>query len=170
MTTLRLTLISILLCGLLYVPAILAFGKIVLPEKANGSLVTDEDGKIAGSRLIAQSFTSERYFHPRPSACDYNAQAASGSNLSPTNPALTTRAQEIIKSYQADTKHPIPADLVTASGSGLDPHITRAAAEFQIDRIAAARGLNAQTIRALLPNGPIVNVLEINLALDHAKR
>jgi len=170
MTTLRLTLVSILLCGVLYVPAILAFGKTVVPEKANGSLVISTNGKIVGSRLIAQSFISPRYFHPRPSACDYNAQAASGSNLSPTNPELTKRAQEIILVNQADASRPIPADLVTASGSGLDPHITRAAAEFQIDRIAAARGLDAQTIRALLPNGPLVNVLEINLALDQAKR
>lgn len=170
MTTLRLTLASILLCGFLYVPGILAFAKAVSPEKAEGSLVTDGSGKIVGSRLIAQAFTSDRYFHPRPSACDYNGQGAAGSNLSPTNPELTARAQGIIEANGANSSRPIPADLVTASGSGLDPHITLAGARYQIDRVAKARGLTADAIDALIPPNPTVNVLELNLALDRLNR
>ena len=170
MTTLRLTLISIILCMFFYANGVLGFARTFAPEKATGSLITNEAGQIIGSRLIAQAFTSDRYFHPRPSACDYNGQGAVGSNLSPTNLELTTRAQAIIETIGATKERPIPADLVTASGSGLDPHITVEAARFQIPRIAAARNLTADAITGLLPHGPIVNVLELNLALDALKR
>lgn len=173
MTTLRLTLISIILCMFFYANGVLGFARTFVPEKATGSLVTNEAGQVIGSRLIAQPFTSDRYFHPRPSACDYNGQGAAGSNLSPTNPELTTRAQAIIGATGATgatSERPIPADLVTASGSGLDPHITVEAARFQIPRIAAARNLTADAIDGLLPHAPIVNVLELNLALDALKR
>ena len=170
MTTLRLTLISIILCMFFYANGVLGFARTFAPEKATGSLITNEAGQVIGSRLIAQAFTSDRYFHPRPSACDYNGQGAVGSNLSPTNPELTTRAQGIIGTTGATSERPIPADLVTSSGSGLDPHITTEAARFQIPRIAAARNLTADAIDRLLPQKPIVNVLELNLALDALKR
>lgn len=170
MTTLRLTLISIILCMFFYANGVLGFARTFAPEKATGSLITNEAGQVIGSRLIAQAFTSDRYFHPRPSSCDYNGQGAVGSNLSPTNPELTTRAQAIIGTAGATAERPIPADLVTASGSGLDPHITTEAARFQIPRIAAARNLTADAIDGLLPHGPTVNVLELNLALDALKR
>lgn len=170
MTTLRLTLISIILCMFFYANGVLGFARTFVPEKATGSLVTNEAGQVIGSRLIAQAFTSDRYFHCRPSACDYNGQGAAGSNLSPTNPELTTRAQAIIDTIGATGERPIPADLVTASGSGLDPHITVEAARFQIPRIATERNLTIDTIDALLPHKPIVNVLELNLALDALKR
>lgn len=181
MTTIRLTLLSILLCGLAYTTAIFGFARIITPDLASGSLIKDATGTIVGSRQIAQPFTTDRYFHPRPSACDYNARAAAGSNLSPTNPKLTTRAAEIIATTQATPGNPIPADLVTASGSGLDPHISEAAARFQAPRIATARQLDPATVIALIqktkhPLIPgitppfLLNVLELNLALDAASR
>jgi len=177
MTTIRLTLASILLCGFVYVSAIYGFASIANPDQSTGSLIKNSDGKIIGSRLIAQSFTSDRYFHPRPSACDYNARGAAGSNLSPTNSKLTDRATEIIAAYQATPENPIPADLVTASGSGLDPHISGAAARFQTGRIAAARNLEPVAVLKLIEKSerpllgkfggaPLINVLELNLALD----
>jgi K+-transporting ATPase ATPase C chain len=177
MTTLRLILTSIALCGFGYTAAIHSFARIANPEQAGGSLVRNPDGRIVGSRLVAQSFTSDRYFHPRPSACDYNPSAAAGSNLSPKNPKLTDRAQAIISYHRASAERPIPADLVTASGSGLDPDITEAAARYQADRVAKARGLNpAIVLKAIDENQrplmgrfggpPLVNVLELNLALD----
>jgi K+-transporting ATPase ATPase C chain len=181
MTTLRLILTSIILCGFAYTAAIHSFARIVNSDQAAGSVVRNADGGIVGSRLIAQAFTSERYFHPRPSACDYNARAAAGSNLSPTNPKITDRATALISIHQATAENPIPADLVTASGSGLDPDITEAAARFQSPRIAKARQidptivLNAidETKRPLMGKlgGPeLVNVLELNLALDRITR
>ncbi|MBK1884574.1 potassium-transporting ATPase subunit C [Luteolibacter pohnpeiensis] len=164
MNLLRLFALSIAICGFVYVPAVLGFAKVVVPEKAVGSLVTTADGKIVGSRLVAQAFTTDRYFHPRPSACDYNGAGAAGSNLSPTSPELTQRAEEIIATYPGSG--PIPADLITASGSGLDPHITRAAAIYQIPRVSAARNMAPEAVEKLIPSGNLVNVLELNLALD----
>ncbi len=181
MTTLRLILASIALCGFAYTAAVQGFANITSREQAGGSIVRDAGGGIIGSRLIAQAFTSDRYFHPRPSACDYNARAAAGSNLSPTNPKLADRAKAIISSNQASAEIPIPADLVTASGSGLDPDITEAAARFQAARVAESRQIDPdivikaidQTKRQLMGRfgGPaIVNVLELNLALDRIHR
>jgi potassium-transporting ATPase KdpC subunit len=177
MTALRLILTSIALCGFAYTTAIYSFARIVNPDPSSGSLVRNSAGQIIGSRLIAQSFTSDRYFHPRPSACDYNARAAAGSNLSPKNQKLTDRAATIISTHQATAQNPIPADLVSASGSGLDPDITEAAARFQAVRISKARQIDPaivmksidQTKRSLMGKlgGPhLVNVLELNLALD----
>jgi K+-transporting ATPase ATPase C chain len=170
MTTLRLILTSIVFCSVLHTFNVLSFARIVAPEKAAGSLVVDAGGKIIGSRLVAQAFTSDRYFHPRPSACGYNAQASAGSNLSPTNPELAVRAREIIAATGATAARPIPVDLVTASGSGLDPDITLPTARYQVERVANARGLSADIIEGLLPAEPLVNVLELNLALDRLKR
>lgn len=181
MTTLRLILTSIALCGFAYTAAIHRFACMINPEQASGSLVRNPEGRIVGSRLIAQAFTSDRYFHPRPSACDYNARAAAGSNLSPTNPKLTDRATAILSTQQASAGNPIPADLVTASGSGLDPDITEAAARFQADRVAKARQMEPATVMKTIDDtkrplmgkfgGPaLVNVLELNLALDRISR
>jgi K+-transporting ATPase ATPase C chain len=181
MTTLRLILVSIILCGFVYTAAIHSFARLANPDQASGSLVKNSAGSIVGSRLIAQAFTSDRYFHPRPSACDYNARAAAGSNLSPTNPKLTARAITLISTHAASVENPIPADLVTASGSGLDPDITEAAASFQAARVAKARQLDPaiiikiinETKRPLmgkLGGSPLVNVLELNLALDKISR
>ena len=181
MTTLRLILLSIALCGFAYTSAILGFARIAKPDQASGSLLKNSEGKIIGSRLIAQSFASDRYFHPRPSACDYNASAAAGSNLSPLNPKLAERAAAILSDHGASAENPIPADLVTASGSGLDPDITEAAARFQAVRIAKARRIETaivlkaieETQRPLMGKfgGPsLVNVLELNLALDRLSR
>ncbi|RYD18506.1 MAG: potassium-transporting ATPase subunit C [Verrucomicrobiaceae bacterium] len=164
MSIIRLTLLSIIICGFAYVPAVLGFAKTMAPEKASGSLVHDSEGKVIGSSLVAQAFTSPRYFHPRPSACDYNAQGAAGSNLSPKNPELATRAEAIITAQAGDG--PIPADLVTASGSGLDPHISRAAAIYQVERVAAERKVSRETVEALIPETELVNVLELNIALE----
>lgn len=109
-------------------------------------------GEYVGSRQVAQAFTQDKYFHSRPSAVDYNGAGAAGSNLSPTSPGITERAQEIIKKYGANAENPIPADMVTASGSGLDPHITLAAAKFQMPRVAKARGMSeASSGRSLTP-------------------
>lgn len=181
MTSLRLILTSILLCCFAYVGVIYGFARIANPEQASGSLVTDSSGRIVGSRLIAQGFTSDRYFHARPSACDYNARGAAGSNLSPTNPKLMIRASEIIANQQASKENPIPADLVTTSGSGLDPDITESAARFQAERVAKSRQIDPalamktidQIKRPLMGRfgGPqLVNVLELNLALDRILR
>lgn len=177
MTAIRLTLLSIITIGLIYFPVILGFAKILAPETSIGSIINGPDGKPVGSRHIAQAFEAPRYFHPRPSACAYDASAAAGSNFSPANPAIADRALEIIAREGGNEKSPIPADLVTASGSGLDPDISLAGARYQIERVASARGLRVQEIdnlisqnaRPLLGNfgeDVIVNVLELNLALD----
>lgn len=181
MTTLRLVFTSIALCGFAYTVAIHSFARIANSDQASGSLVRNAEGVTIGSRMIAQAFTSDRYFHPRPSACDYNARAAAGSNLSPTNPKLTERAAAILSTHQPTAENPIPTDLVTASGSGLDPDITEAAARFQAGRVAKARQIDTamvmktidETKRPLMGKfgGPqLVNVLELNLALDRITR
>jgi len=161
-----------------YTALILGFAQVVTPATANGSLVTNDTGEVIGSRLIAQGFTSPEYVWPRPSAVDYNAAGAGGSNLSPANPELTERARALIAAHGGATEaSPIPADLVTASGAGLDPHISLEGALFQAERVAAARGVEAAAVvsiirdlayapGAFLTEGRIVNVLELNLALD----
>lgn len=177
MTSGRIVLATMTICCLLYGLVILSFGQSVMPNGADGSLVRDEQGEIVGSELIAQGFTRSEYFWPRPSAVDYNASAAGGSNLSPTNAELRSRAEAIMTKMGVAIGNPIPADLVTASGSGLEPHITLAAAEYQADRVATARGLSITTVMGLLekyakrPGGaltpePVVNVLHVNMALN----
>jgi K+-transporting ATPase ATPase C chain len=151
------------------------FGRLVLTERESG--IENERGEPIGSELIAQGFVRPEYFWPRPSAADYNASSAGGSNLSPTNPELRTRAQGILAKMGADSSHPLPADLATTSGSGLDPHITLAAAKFQAGRVAAARGISIAVVLELLEKNathtggvltpePVVNVLLVNLALN----
>ena len=177
MSIARTFLLSLVVIGLIYLPGLLLFAKVAAPEKSTGSILLNPAGEPVGSRLVAQNFASDRYFHPRPSAADYDGMGAVGSNLSPTNPALAERAREIIEQYGATIESPIPADLVTASGSGLDPDITLAAALYQAPRVAAARNLPEQQVRDVIAQvqrplmGPLggpelVNVLELNLALD----
>jgi len=176
-TSIRIVLVTMVICCLIYPLAVLGIGQTLTPNSANGSLVINGRGEIVGSKLIAQKFDRPEYFWPRPSAVDYNAAAAGGSNLSPTNPELRERAKTLVARFKATAEDPIPADLVTASGSGLDPNITLVAARYQAARVATARGLSNETIMELLdeyarrPGGvftprPLVNVLLVNMALD----
>ncbi|MEW6776205.1 MAG: potassium-transporting ATPase subunit KdpC [Bdellovibrionota bacterium] len=175
-------LILTIVTGLIYPAAVTAIGQIVFPEEANGSLIA-QDGKIRGSSLIGQPFSSPGYFWPRLSATGptpYNGGISSGSNLGPINPALQQAVQgRISQLQQADPANPapIPVDLVTASGSGLDPHISPAAAYWQVSRVAKARNRPEEEIWSLVSKSierrtlgilgePRVNVLRLNLALD----
>lgn len=181
-TLITFALLGVLLCGVLY-PAITTLtGATIFPTQARGSLI-EKDGVVIGSSLIAQPFSAPQYFQARPSAASFNPMAASGSNLAPSNPALRERmaatSAEISAREQRDAAT-IPADLISASGSGLDPHISPAAAYFQADRIAAARGLSLAQVRARIdrftekPTFGVfgqtrVNVLLLNLSLDLAE-
>jgi K+-transporting ATPase ATPase C chain len=138
--SLRLFLLSILVCSAAYPAVMLGFAAVAAPETRQGSLIKTEDGTIVGSRLLAQKFTRPEYFWPRPSACDYNASGTAGSNLSPTNPKLTDRAKEIIGQLKPANNQLVPADLVAASGGGMDPHISLAGAVLQVPRPARGRG------------------------------
>ena len=153
-----------------------------MPWKATGSLIRHDNGTTFGSVLLAQAFTQPRYFWPRPSAVDYNASATGGSNLSPTNPLLTERAKALIGRYGLRAGQRLPADLVAASGSGMDPHITIQAALFQASRVASARNLPLHRVSQLIEQNkevptlrvfggaPVVNVLKLNVALDTMSR
>jgi K+-transporting ATPase ATPase C chain len=168
-----------LLLGLAYPFALLGIGQAIFPHQANGSLVV-ERGRVVGSELIGQGFAADRYFHGRPSAAGkgYDGLASSGSNLGPTSQALADRVKADVATLQAE--HPgqvVPADLATASGSGLDPDISPAAVDWQVDRIAKARGLPAAAVRQIIASetrGPVlgflgearVNVLALNRKLD----
>lgn len=173
------TLLFTLLLGLGYPLALTGIGQVLFPSQANGSLIR-QDGQVVGSSLIGQGFTSDRYFNGRPSAAGkgYDGMASSGSNLGPTSQALVDRVKgDVTKLGGADPARPVPADLVTASGSGLDPDISPAAALYQVDRVATARGLPRETVERLVNDGvqqpllgfigePRVNLLELNRRLD----
>jgi K+-transporting ATPase ATPase C chain len=181
-----------LITGIIYPLAMTGIGQAVFPAQANGSLI-EKDGKVIGSSLIGQNFASDKYFHGRPSATSdtdpndstktiaapYNADNSGGSNLGPTSKALIDRVKGDVDTLKKESDKPIPVDLVTTSASGLDPDITPAAAEFQIDRVAKARGLSAEAVRGLVAQATEgrtfgvlgearVNVLKLNLALDAA--
>jgi K+-transporting ATPase ATPase C chain len=178
-TAILFTVVTTALLGLVYPLLITALARI-WPDKADGQLIT-RNGVTVGSRILAQPFTGPAYFHPRPSAAGNNGYAAdnsSGSNLGPTNQKLIDRVKTDVAALQAENPgKPVPIDLVTTSGSGLDPHITPAGAEFQLPRVAKARGISEDDLLKLLQahterrqfgllGEPRVNVLELNLALD----
>ena len=171
-----------LICGVAYPLLSTAIGQVAFGNKADGSLI-ERDGVVVGSKLIGQTFTAEQYFHPRPSAAGagYDGSASSGSNLGPTNPDLLTAVSERVVAYRQENGLApdalVPVDAVTASGSGLDPHISVANARLQIARVANARGLDVAVVAELVDKNtdgrqlwvlgePGVNVLELNLALD----
>jgi K+-transporting ATPase ATPase C chain len=168
------------LVGAIYPAVVTAVAQIAFPSQANGSLITTADGRQIGSSLIGQAFSQDQYLWSRPSAAGdgYDANASSPSNLGPTSQALLDRvAEEIDRLKAANGDGPIPVDLVTTSASGLDPHISPAAAEYQVARVAAARGLTEGQVRAAIARHtdqpllgfigqPAVNVLGVNLDLD----
>jgi len=178
-TSILYTLVVTVVCGLGYPLLVTLLAGALFPHKANGSLIL-KDGQVIGSELLAQSFTSDRYFHPRPSAAGngYDATASGGSNLAQSNAKLVQRIQgDIDRLAAANPGKPVPIDLVTTSGSGLDPDITPDAALYQAPRVAKARGLGEDRVRALIEKHvtgrqlgflgePRVNVLELNLDLD----
>jgi K+-transporting ATPase ATPase C chain len=179
MTSIRYTVVTTVLLGLAYPLAITGVAGVVFPHQAAGSLVL-KDGKVIGSSLLGQSFTGDRYFHPRPSAAGngYDAANSSGSNLAQSNKALVTRIQgDIDKLAAANGGKPVPIDLVTTSGSGLDPDISPDSAYYQAGRVAKARGLTEDAVNKLVAahvrgrglgvlGEPRVNVLALNLDLD----
>jgi potassium-transporting ATPase KdpC subunit len=183
-----------LLTGIAYPLAMTGIAQVIFPWQANGSLV-EKDGKVIGSDLIGQVFADDKYFHGRPSATNetdpndptktvdapYNAANSMGSNLGPTSKALIDRVNAEATKLKSENTKPIPVDLVTTSASGLDPDITPAAAEFQIPRVAKARGMSEEALRDLVASHtrgrvlgvigePYVRVLELNLALDELKK
>lgn len=174
--------LAVVCCGL-YPLVVFGIGQALFPHNANGSLVTDAGGNIQGSRLIGQQFTADKYFHSRPSSAGngYDSQNSSGSNLGPTSQKLRDSIAQNVTDYRTQnglaTNAPVPADAVTGSGSGLDPHISLANAELQVARVAKIRGMPEAKVRELIARytdpadlgflgEPGVNVLELNLALD----
>jgi potassium-transporting ATPase KdpC subunit len=177
---LRFTIVTMVLLGGGYNLLLVGIGRAAFPAQAEGSLIRRADGTIVGSRLIAQNFTKAEYFHPRPSGVDYNAASTGGTNYGPSNPDHLKIVQDRLGAVSA-REHAapgqVPSEMVTASGAGLDPHIPPAAAELQAPRVAAARGIDVERVRALIrehtepPTFGVlgrarVNVLELNLALD----
>ena len=175
---LRACALTFVLCAILYPAIVWGAAQLLFPSQADGSLIYGSDGRtVIGSELIAQPFTQARYFHPRPSAVDFKADAAGGSNLGTNNPDLRKAVAERAQALEATASEPAPLDLVTASGSGLDPDISLEAAFFQASRVAKARGLDVEHVRTLIEkmtnrSGTLVgaparvNVLLLNLELD----
>lgn len=179
LTALRFSIVSIICAGLLFPVVTALVGQTLFPAQANGSLIT-RDGVVVGSSLVAQPFADARYFQPRPSAAGYDPRALAGSNWAPSNPALRERiaaTSAAIAEREGVAANTIPSDLVTASGSGIDPHISAAGSRLQTARVALARGLSESQVQGLVDGNTQaptfgvfgqarVNVLELNLALD----
>jgi K+-transporting ATPase ATPase C chain len=178
------TLVLALVCCGLYPLVVYGISQVAFPHKANGSLITAKDGTVRGSELLGQNFTEAKYFHPRPSAAGngYDAANSSGSNLGPTSQKLNDAIKDRIAAYRAENglkeTDAVPADAVSASSSGLDPHISLRNAELQVLRVAKARNLSADKVRELIKQNtdaadfgilgePGVNVMKLNLALDN---
>lgn len=174
------TMVTMVLFGGVYHAGLWAVGRVAFPAQAQGSLIRRDDGAVIGSSLVAQAFTRSEYFHPRPSAVDYNAAATGGSNFAPSNPEhlelVEARLAAIVARGPVSASQ-VPSEMITASGGGLDPHIPPAAAHLQARRVAAARGVDPNRIRALIDahtepptlgflGRARVNVLELNLSLD----
>ena len=180
-TAVLMTVVTTILLGLIYPLAVSGLAQAIFPDKANGQLIRGSDGTLIGSRLIGQPFSSPGYFRSRPSAAGatgYDGTASGGSNLGPTNQKLIDRIKADAEKWQVENPgRPVPVDLVTSSGSGLDPHISPAAAEFQAPRVARERGMTEADVRTIVAahtegrqfgflGEPRVNVVELNLHLD----
>jgi K+-transporting ATPase ATPase C chain len=175
------TFVLTIITGILYPLAVTGIAQTIFHKQANGSLI-ERDGKVIGSEIIGQNFAKPEYFHPRPSQNSYDAANSGGSNLGPTNPALADRLKKDAETFRKDNPDytgPIPADAITASGSGLDPEISPANALAQSARVAKARGASADAVQSLVTvntqgrdlgvlGEPRVNVLKLNMALDQA--
>ena len=181
LVSLRLLPITVLVCSGLYTLLILLAAR-AIPDSSSGSLLRAENGEVIGSTLLAQQFTRPEYFWPRPSAVSWNASGSGGSNLSPASLAMRQRTEKLLSELAPKKGEKVPADLVTASGSGLDPHISIEAALFQVPRVAHARGLSSEEVMSLINNpasGPttipllnksLVNVLQLNRLLDRLQK
>jgi K+-transporting ATPase ATPase C chain len=162
-----------LITGVAYPLVVTGIAQVAFADQANGSLVRDGAGKVRGSSLIAQDFSGDEWFHPRPSAGAFATVASGASNLAPSNPALATRVKDDAAKLYVDGQGPVPLALLTTSGSGLDPHLSPAAAAYQVARVAAARQVSEQSLRDLiaahtetsLVGPPVVNVLALNATL-----
>ena len=183
-TAVLMTVVTTILLGLIYPLVVTGLAQVIFPDNANGQLIRAADGTVVGSRLIGQPFSSRGYFRSRLSAAGangYDASGSSGSNLGPTNQKLIDRVRIDVEKLKAENPgKPVPIDLVTTSGSGLDPHISPAAAEFQVPRVARERGMSEAEVRSIVAvhtegrqfgflGEPRVNVLEVNLDLDNRK-